>query len=343
MKRLLAFCLIACLALSLPLAGLAETEQVQSVSVYTCYVESEALEIFEKFTEETGIKVNYVRLSTGEIITRLKAEAQNPQVSVFMGGSVDSHTSVMEAGLLDTYTSKNIGVVDPKWVDPNGVYTPVSMIVTAFASNTDYLAEKGIEAPTSWEELLSPTFAGDVCMAHPATSGAAYTAFSSILQLYGVDEGFEYLKKLDANISQYTKAGAAPYRMAGLGEVGVAIGYDLDAQATINEGYPLVITYPKEGTGYEVTCVSMVKGGPANEVDAAHTFIDWMLSDTCQTMATEEFYRYPINAAIPVNAAMIPMSDINLIDYDFIWSGENKMDLVARFENEVRTSDNVLK
>lgn len=341
MKRLLAICLTLCMALSLCVT--AQAEQVQSVSVYTCYVESEALEMFEKFTEETGIKVNYVRLSAGEIVTRLKAEAENPQVSVFMGGSVDTHTSAMNAGLLDTYTSANIGVVDSKWVDPNGVYTPVSMIVTAFASNTDYLAEKGIEAPTSWEELLNPELAGDVCMAHPGTSGAAYTAFSGVLQMYGVDEGFEYLKKLDKNITQYTKAGAAPYRMAGLGEVGVAIGYDLDAQATINEGYPLVITYPKEGSGYEVTCVSMVKGGPANETDAAHAFIDWMLSDTCQTMATEQFYRYPINAAISVNAAMVPMSDIHLIDYDFIWSGENKVDLVARFESDVRSSENVLK
>jgi len=234
-------------------------------------------------------------------------------------------------------------VVDDRWKDPNQVWTPVSMIVTAFASNTEYLADKGIPAPTSWAELLNPDLKGDVCMAHPGTSGAAYTAFSGMLQTFGVEEGFEYMKKLDANIAQYTKAGAAPYRMAGLGEIGVAIGYDLDAQATILEGYPLVITYPSEGTGYEVTCVSMVKGGPANEVEAAHAFIDWMLSDTCQKMATEQFYRYPISKTVELNPAMIPMDQLNLIDYDFIWSGDHKVELVERFEREVRTRDNVIK
>jgi len=342
MKRFFAFLLTGCLLLALAAPALA-TEQVNSVSIYTCYVENEALEMFEKFTEDTGIEVNYVRLSAGEIVTRLKAEAENPQVSIFMGGSVDTHTSAMNAGLLDTYTSKNIGVVEDRWIDPNGVWTPVSMIVTAFASNTDYLAEKGIQAPTSWKQLLDPMFKGDVCMAHPGTSGAAYTAFSGILQTFGVEEGFAYLKQLDQNITQYTKAGAAPYRMAGLDEVGIAIGYDLDAQATIKEGYPLVISYPEEGVGYEVTCVSMVKGGPANEVDAAHAFIDWMLSDNCQTMATEQFFRYPINKNISVNTAMVPMDQLNLIDYDFIWSGDNKVDLVERFEREVRSSDAVLK
>lgn len=90
-----------CLLLAAAASALAG-EQINSVSVYTCYVENEALEMFEKFTEDTGINVNYVRLSAGEIVTRLKAEAANPQVSIFMGDSVDTHTSAMNAGLLDT-------------------------------------------------------------------------------------------------------------------------------------------------------------------------------------------------------------------------------------------------
>jgi ABC-type Fe3+ transport system substrate-binding protein len=53
-----------------------------------------------------------------------------------------------------------------------------------------------------------------------------------------------------------------------------------------------------------------------------------MLSDTCQKMATEEFYRYPISKNVSVNPDMIPMDQLNLIDYDFIWSGDNKVNLV---------------
>lgn len=317
--------------------------QVNSVSVYTCYVESEAMEIFDAFTAETGIEVNYVRLSTGEILTRLQAEKENPQVSVFMGGAVDSHTNALNNGLLDPYVSKNINLVDPSLVDPKGVYTPVSMIVTAFASNTEWLAANGLEAPTSWADLLSDKYVGNVCMAHPGTSGAAYTCFSTILQGMGVDAGFEYLKKLDKNIVQYTKAGAAPYRMAGLGETGIGIGYDLDANKTIEEGYPLVVTYPSDGAGCEVTCCSMVKGGPANEVEAAHRFIDWMLEETSQTMATNQFYRFPTNPSIPLSENRVPMSEINLIDYDSVWSAENKTAMVERFENDIRSSENVIK
>ena len=56
MKRMLAVLLTLCMILSLPL--FASAEQVKSVSIYTCYVENEALEMFEQFTKDTGIKVN---------------------------------------------------------------------------------------------------------------------------------------------------------------------------------------------------------------------------------------------------------------------------------------------
>ena len=131
MKRVLA--LMMCLALLTALPVAASGEQIKSVSIYTCYVEAEALEMFEQFTKDTGIKVNYVRLGAGEIVTRLEAEAQNPQASIFMGGSVDTHTSAMNKGLLDHYVSPALDVVDERWKDPNEVWTPVSMIAIILA------------------------------------------------------------------------------------------------------------------------------------------------------------------------------------------------------------------
>ena len=199
-------------------AGPALAGQSKQLSLYTCFVESENDAIFRAFERDTGIAIKYVRLSSGEALTRLIAEGKNPQVSLLLGGAIDTHINATNAGILADYSSKNIGVVDPAFHDPNGKFTPLSIVITAFVSNAEWLSENKLQPPTSWEEILSPAFKDNVCMAHPATSGAAYTAFSTILQLFGEDAGFEYLKKLDRNIVQYTKAGAAPMRMAGLGE-----------------------------------------------------------------------------------------------------------------------------
>lgn len=350
MRKIISVMLIALLAVTLFAKGAEETstdtgvKQVKHVSIYTCNVEEEAIQYFEEFTKDTGIKVDYVRLSAGECITRMEAEKANPQVSVMLGGSVDTIVSAYQKGLIEKYVSPLQSKVVSQYRDNmDGVYTPYSLVVTCFASNQKLLKELGIKAPTSWAELLQPKLVGNVCMAHPATSGAAYTAFSSVLQCFEEEKGFDFLRKMDKSIVQYTKAGAAPIRMAGLEETAVAVCYDLDAHTVINDGYDLVITYPSEGTGYEISCVELVKNGPAEEQEAAKAFIDWMLSEKAQKMCTDLFYRYPIIEGIEVNPEMVPFNDIKLLDYDFIWSGDNKVRLIERFENEVRSSKNVLK
>jgi len=65
--------LIALLALVVSFAA-----AQQSVSAYTTLEEPLAKALFEKFEAETGIKVNFVRLSGGEVVTRLEAERENP-------------------------------------------------------------------------------------------------------------------------------------------------------------------------------------------------------------------------------------------------------------------------
>ena len=44
-------------------------------------------------------------------------------------------------------------------------------------------------------------------MANPNSSGTAYTALATFVQMMGEDQAFDYLKKLHANINQYTKSG----------------------------------------------------------------------------------------------------------------------------------------
>lgn len=343
MKKYLSLFLaiVMCLSVLCVTASAADVPQKNSFTMYSCYVEAEVAGLTELFTKETGIEVKYVRLSAGEMQARIEAEKENPQVALIFGHGTDLAMAMDKAGLLDHYVPSNIDCVLPEYVDETGAYTPLHMIMTCFGSNIEWLEEHGLEAPTSWEELLGDEYKDAICWAHPATSGAAYTVLSQTLQRLGEDEGIAYLKELDKNVTVYTKAGAAPFTAAGLGECGVAIGYSDNAQTVVDQGYPIVMSYPKEGTGYGITCVSMVKGGPKDEQEAAHKFVEWLIGESAMKLANTEFNQYPLNMNVVADPKMTPLSEIARMNFDAALSAATKKDACARFEAEVRTSANV--
>ena len=343
MKKVLAFTLSLMLCMTMFVSGgfAEEVPQKNSFTMYSCYVEAEVAGLVELFQQETGIGVNYVRLSAGEMQARVAAEKENPQVAMIFGMGNDLSMAMAAEDLLEPYVPANIDQMDQRFVDPNGMYVPLQIIVTCFGSNADWLKEKGLEPPTSWDDLLKPEFKDEICVAHPATSGAAYTVLSQTVQRLGTEAGFEYLKELNKNVQVYTKAGAAPFTSAGLGEVGVAIGYSDNAQTVVDPGYPLVVSYPKEGAGYGVTAAAMVKGGPADEQEAAHKFIDWLIGESAMNLAYTMYNQYPLNTTVHPDPKMIPIEEIELMDFDPVLSAQTKKENCEKFEAEVRSSADV--
>jgi len=57
--------------------------QKQVLHLYTAFDTEEAKLYIEVFEEETGIDVQWVRMSSGEVLARIEAEASNPQASVW--------------------------------------------------------------------------------------------------------------------------------------------------------------------------------------------------------------------------------------------------------------------
>lgn len=68
------------------------------------------------------------------------------------------------------------------------------------------------DVPKCWKDLADPRFKNEIQMADPQSSGTAYTAIATFVQLWGEEQAFDYLKQLDQHISQYPKAGTAPSR-----------------------------------------------------------------------------------------------------------------------------------
>ena len=296
----------------------------------------------QEFEAKYGITVNYVRMSSGEALARLQAEKDNPQFDVWWGGPIDTYVAGKDAGVLEAYDSPNYTnlINYDLYKDPDNFWVGIYVGSLGFATNTNWLAANpGTKAPESWDDLLKPEFEGQVMVAHPSTSGTSYTAIATVLQMRGEEAGWQYLQQYAKQIAQYTKSGAAPAKFVGQGEAAVAIVFSHDIVNEIdNNQMPLQLTFPAEGTGYEIGGMAIVKG--AKHPQAARLWFDWALTPEAQALGPK-YKAYQAPTVKGVELSHPELLQVKLIDYDFQWAGENKKAIVDRYTNELGNAENL--
>jgi iron(III) transport system substrate-binding protein len=330
-KFLVAFLSLFLFVFSVSAVG---TKEGGVLHMYTAFDTEEAKYYIEAFEKETGIDVEWVRMSSGEVLARVEAEAANPQASVWHAGSNTSHINAAKKGLLAPYKPNTDFELQPILHAGDWAWTGFYTGAIGFVSNKDFLAKKGVKAPTSWQDLLNPAFSKNVAMAYPYTSGTAYTTYATLIQMYGLEKTLDFWEQFDKqSVLQYTKSGTGCIPMAGLGEVGVGIAFSHDILAKgVNAGYPVVMTFPEEGTGYEVGGLSVIKGGP--EPELAKKFIDWCFTVRAQNMF-QKYNRLPVNPKATVGEGSVTLDQVKLIDYDHIWAGENKDAMIEAWRDRI--------
>ena len=208
-------------------------------------------------------------------------EKNNPQASLWYGGSADSFIMAKKEGLLEAYKSPNAEKIKADFKDPDGFWTGIYQGYLGFILDKRWFEEHKAQPPKSWDDLLKPEFKGQIVMGNPGSASTGYVVVSATVQRLGEEKGLEYLAKLDKQVKQYTKAGAAPARSAALGECAIGITYLHNGIRLMKEGNKNVaLSLPEEGTAYELGAVAMIKNAPQKE--AAKKFIDWCLTKKAQ-------------------------------------------------------------
>lgn len=273
-----------------------------------------------------SIKVAWVRLSTGQMLARIRAEKANPQASVWFGGPTDSYILAASEGLFAPYKeSAEWQSMSAKYKGPDGFWTGFGVNYLCFVSNTDFLKAHGLNPPASWNDLLRPEFKGQLSMAFPYTSGTGLARLSTLIFLMGEKKALEFEKGLSSQILEYTESGPGCIPKVGLGEAAAGITYLSDTREAMAKGYPIVYSYPADGTSYTTDCVALIKGGP--EPDLAKVFYDWLLSADAQKLF-KQYYRMGLNPSIAQTPGMVPPK---LVDYNFTWVAANRDRLIAEW------------
>ncbi|MFY1026828.1 hypothetical protein CFY87_02825 [Actinobacillus seminis] len=295
------------------------------------------------FGEKHDVKVSFIRNGSGSTFAKIDAEKNNPQADVWYGGTLDPQSQAGELGLLEAYRSPNVDQLVERFQDPakvkGNLSSAIYMGILGFGVNTERLKKLGItEVPKCWKDLTDPRLKGEIQIADPQSSGTAYTAIATFVQLWGEDEAFNYFKQLHPNISQYTKSGIAPSRNTARAETTVGIGFLHDYALEKQHGAPIEMIVPCEGTGYELGGVSIIKG--ARNMENAKLFVDWALSKEGQEAAWKKgnSLQTLTNTTAEQSPTAFDPTKLTLIDYDFekFGAADERKRLITKWVDEIK-------
>ena len=305
--------------------------------------ETHGAAVVHAFEEKTGIKTSFARFSSNECYTRILEERADPQADVWYGGTWDHYIAAAKQGLLYAYAnfehapykSMNYGIGEPCWF---GIYSGY----IGFICDMDALAKANVAAPTSWEDLAKPEYAGMICMANPLATGTGVMTVSILIQRYGEDRALELLAAIDANVASYASTGSNVTATVAAGNAAIGVGFLHTGLMYIENGYDNLRLYaPSDGTGYEVGGTAIIAG--AKNLDEAKLFLAFAMSPECQeigqTVGALQFLTVE-GAQNPESAQLLIDMGINLIDYNSVWTGENK-DYIIEVWNSVASAEKI--
>lgn len=233
-------------------------------------------ELFDAFGQLTGAKVDFLSMSSGEVIARVKAEGGKPMADLWFGGGLDAFLAAKADGLLDSYKSEALKDVRPEYYDPEGFWLSKGITVAGFIVNNDILKEKNLKMPATWEDLADPQYKDEIIMSNPAISGTNYAVVKGLLDQFGEEKGWKIIEGFNANIPFYSKRGKDPQEKTVAGEFAIGIipadksAFDAAKDHNCTVVYPDVVPWVPEG-------IAVFKD--AENADVAKAFLDFMLTD----------------------------------------------------------------
>ena len=295
------------------------------------------------FEKASGVKVSVTQKATGELFAQIKAEAGNPKGDIWWAGPGDAFLQAAEEGLLETYKSPNLDQLHD-WAKREAEVSKFRVAgvyggILALGYNTEIFDKKKLPVPKCWKDLTDPVYKGEVMLSNPNSSGTAYLMLASLVQIFGEDEAFRFMKALNANVNQYARSGIGPMTAVTRGETGIGSTVLHGVINEIMRGFPVKAILPCEGVGYEVGSMAILKG--ARNLDNARKFFDWALTVEAQKIGLEvKEYAIPTNKNVPLPPQVPKLTDIKLINYDSARYGSSteRKRLLERWEREINAS-----
>ncbi|MCE7984877.1 MAG: extracellular solute-binding protein [Caldilinea sp. CFX5] len=321
----------------------------ESITVYSALPEDLVHNYLARFqAEHPAIEVRLVTKVTLALFEQLLAEQEAPQADVIWGLAVTNMLPLEWNHLLTSYAPKGVEQVTPLFRDANEPpqWVGISARSVAFCANTAILAQLGLPPPESWEALLDPQYKGQLLIPTPGQTSVGYLLIGTILQNYGVTQGWEYLAQLHENTEgRYANNASGVCDHVRNGEYAIGVTYDY--RAFFPDDKNMAFLLPEECAGWEMEVNALVRKETIKP--AAKLFLDWAISDSAMTeyakdrILTGTDIQHNGTAQMLASRLSADTVRANLFDLDIPWIAANReriqTEWMTRFDANLETID----
>lgn len=290
----------------------------KTVTVYTsrpAEISSTVIEGFEKKYPQYHVRV--VNLGAQDVAERVKAEASKPQADVWWGGTTQQFSIGVDNHLLAPFPQTIVDRVPATYRGKDNLWLGEQRLAEVIAYNPEMLSAD--KAPRDWDDLIAPALNKKILIRDVAASGTMHSIYDALIyrdfkSTGSPDQGYAFLRKLDANTKDYTASPQDLYLRIQRQEAPVTVWDLQDILTQQAAGVPLTPVTPMSGSPIVLDGIGKVKGDP--NPAGADAFATYLLSQPVQTSLADDHFQL---STVPLAQQPGWLSKLDLKEMDVDW------------------------
>ena len=270
-----------------------------SVTVYSSRKEHLIKPLFEAFTKDTGVKVEYLTGKGGALIERLKLEGANTPADMFMTVDAGNLWYVGSQDLFQPVQTETLKSNIPSHLrDPDGLWTGLSVRARTIVYSTDRVNSADL---STYADLSASKWKGKLCL---RTSKKIYTKslVASVIYNHGEDKAGDIISGWVNNLAATPNAKDSHVMnaiLAGQCDVGLVNTYYFGRLVAKKPNAPLKLFWANQNTtGVHVNVSGAGVTKHATNVKGATRLLEWLSSAQAQSIYGSLNKEYPANQNI---------------------------------------------
>jgi iron(III) transport system substrate-binding protein len=332
----IAVCLLA-LLLSCNRGGVSPTRKLL---IYTPHGQDLLRDFIRRYqAEHKDVEVQFLDMGSREILERVRAERNRPQADLWWGAAHTTFQTASEENLLTAYRPTWADKIPGSARDNQDRWYATYQTPEVIVYNSD--AVKPEEAPKDWDDVLDPKWRDKVLIRNPNPSDSMRAIFGAMIWRFykdsgSPDKGYDWLRRLDANVHEYTADGTLLMQKLVRRE-GVISLWNLPDVWIYKEqkGFPIGYVFAASGTPVITDGIAILRGAPNEE--EAKRFYEFVTTPESLTVAAKKYYRIPVRMDIDRSQLPVWMNErVNEMPLDWDLLRKQSSDWLRYWDTEIR-------